>query len=66
VQFLASALFTVIKHASRLSQDPRLTQRWTTLFEEFKYDRGWRSCYFYVVFLVRSLLYVSLLFTKAS
>jgi hypothetical protein len=33
-----------------------------SLFEEFKNDRGWKSSSFYVVFLIRRLLYVTLLF----
>jgi hypothetical protein len=49
----APAVFScfIIKYASRLSDDSELAKRWGSLFEEFKYDRGWKSSSFYVVFL---------------
>jgi hypothetical protein len=58
--------FIIFKNASRLTEDPEHAQRWATLFEEFKNDRGWKSSCFYVVFLVRRLLYVTMLFTIDS
>jgi hypothetical protein len=64
----APAFFTFIifKHGPRIKDDSEITNRWATLFEEFKNDRGWKSSCFYVVFLVRRLLYISLLFTTDS
>jgi hypothetical protein len=64
----APAVFAyfIIKHASRLNNDSDLAKRWGSLFEEFKNDRGWKSSSFYVVFLIRRLLYVTLLFTLSS
>jgi hypothetical protein len=64
----APAVFAyfIIKHASRLHNDSDLAKRWGSLFEEFKNDRGWKSSSFYVVFLIRRLLYVTLLFTLTA
>jgi hypothetical protein len=64
----APAVFAyfIINNASRVNDDSELAKRWGTLCEEFKNDRGWKSSSFYVVFLIRRLLYVSLLFTLSA
>jgi hypothetical protein len=64
----APAFFTFIifKNAPRLNDDSEIANRWATLFEEFKNDRGWKSSCFYVVFLVRRLLYITMLFTGSQ
>jgi hypothetical protein len=64
----APAVFAyfIIKHASKLNNDSELAKRWGSLFEEFKNDRGWKSSSFYVLFFIRRLLYVTLLFTLTA
>jgi hypothetical protein len=64
----APAVFAyfIIKNASRLNNDSELAKKWGSVFEEFKNDRGWKSSSFYVVFLIRRVLYVTLLFTLTA
>jgi hypothetical protein len=52
----------ITRYHSSQSEATDLTANWSSLFEEFKNDQGWLSSAFYVIFLARRLLYVSLLF----
>jgi hypothetical protein len=51
--------YLIIKHASRLNNDSDIAKRWGSLFEELKNYRGWKISSFYVVFLIRRLVYVT-------
>jgi hypothetical protein len=65
---IAPAVFAyfIIKNASRFNNDSELAKKWGSVFKEFKNDRGWKSSSFYVVYLIRRLLYVTLLFTLTA
>jgi hypothetical protein len=64
----APAVFAyfIIKNASRFNEESELAKKWGSVFEEFKNDRGWKSSSFYVVYLIRRVLYVTLLFTLSA
>jgi hypothetical protein len=64
----APAVFAyfIINNASRFNDDSELAKRWGSVFEEFRNDRGWKSSSFYVVYLIRRVLYVTLLFTLTA
>jgi len=57
----ALLLFT-LKHYKQFSSDWVLKERYSTLFYEFKSDRGFWSCSYYSIFIIRRLIYMSSLY----
>jgi hypothetical protein len=55
-------IWFIVKHHRRFSSDEvEFQETYGSLFEEFKNDRGLMSCSYYVLFLLRRLMYVAVL-----